>query len=146
MFILEMIAALVAAVLVLGGVVNFNRYTARRFGHRFFGWGPLLVGAAAVWAVIGGVKWAQAGSSTEGLALAMGGLAVIALLVVLNVRRTNLVVGLGGSAVQVAAFVVVGLLGAVVAVPALFVAIAAAFGGAEPTMRQTYLHQDAPHY
>lgn len=143
MFILEITAAFAVAGLALASIVAFNRFTTREYGHRFFGWLPLVVGAVGVWSVIGGVGMAQsADTMTAGALLAIAGAVVTLALVAINVRRTSPLVGLAGSGAQLAASAAVGFLGAALAVPALFLAVAAGFGRAEPTIRHGRVYHD----
>lgn len=141
MLTLKIITGVVVAVLLLGALYNFNQFTTRQFGHRFFGWPPLLAGAAAGWMIFGGIALAR-DATANGLVLAAAGVAIALALIAFNVRRTNLVVGVGGSAVQMAVYAAVGLLGAALAVPALFLAVAAACGRAEPTIRHGHIYHE----
>lgn len=141
MFLLQISLAILALLLLLAGIRHFDRYTARRFGgHRFFAPLPLIGGALAVWSVAGGLRWTlTADVGGGGVLLAVVGIAALTVMAILNVRRTSVAFGLTGSAAQFAAFAVVGYMGIVIALPALMLAVAAAFGNVEPRMRQTHL-------
>lgn len=134
------IAAIIVTVLVLGGIVNFNQYVGRQFGYRFFAWKRLVPGGIAVAAILGGIGGAL--GATLGLVAIAGGLATILALAAFNIHRTNLALGLIGSSMETALYVAAGVFGIVVALPALLIAVAAAFGRVEPTMRQNHIHYD----
>lgn len=143
MFLLEIIAALAGLALFLGAVVAFNRYTAVEYGHRMFRPLTLFVGAASIWSVVGGLRWTlgDAGNGM-GLLYAAAGITSLVVITTTNVQRTSLVVGLAGTGCQLLAFSALALAGPIFALPAAMLAIAGAFGGAEPTMRQTHVHHD----
>ncbi|MBS7545505.1 hypothetical protein [Ancylobacter oerskovii] len=138
--ILLIIAALVVAVLCLGGLVNFNQYVGRRFGYRFFTWKRLGLGGIAMAAIYVGVGGAL-GTSLGPIAIT-GGVAIILALAWFNIHRTNLALGLLGSLIETALYVVAALLGIVVALPALLIVVAAAFGGVEPTKHHKRIYYD----
>lgn len=138
--ILLIIAAFVVAVLCLGGIVNFNQYVGRQFGYRFFAWKRLVLGGIAVAAILGGIGGAL-GPTLGPVALAVG-VATILALAAFNIYRTNLALGLIGSSMETALYVAAGVFGIVVALPALLIAVAAAFGRVEPTMRQNHIYYD----
>lgn len=136
------IAAVVVAVLALGGVINFNQYVGRQFGHQFFAWKRLALGGLSVAAIVGGAGGFL--GTAAGVACVAGGVATIVALATYNIHRTNLVLGIIGSSMEIALYVAAGLFGIVVALPALLVAAAVAFGRAEPTMRQNHIYHDHP--
>lgn len=138
--ILLIIAALIVAVLGLGGIINFNQYVGRQFGHRFFAGKRLVLGGIAVAAIVGGAGGVLGASL--GLVGIVGGVTTILALGLFNIHRTNLALGLIGSAMETALYLAAGLFGIVVALPALLIAVAAAFGRVEPTMRQNHIYYD----
>ncbi|MFA1791658.1 hypothetical protein [Xanthomonas campestris] len=142
---LTYIAVAVAAIAGLGGLVHFNALASTRYGFRFFALKRIVAGAIAVAAIVLGVSgWNVEGGHYHAIAAASSaaGGAVLAGLAIYNVRRTSVAMGLTGSAFELGVYVAAGLFGLVVAIPALLVAVAAAFGRAEPSLRQTHLYHD----
>jgi hypothetical protein len=138
--ILLIIAALIVAVLALGGIINFNQYAGRQFGHRFFAWPRLVLGGIAAACVLAG--FGGAFGAAMNLAAAAAGAVTILGLAAYNIRRTNLALGLIGSTMETALYVAAGVFGIIVALPALLVAVAATFARVEPSMRQNHVHYD----
>lgn len=133
------IAAAVAAItllLMLGG--KFDRHCQQRYGHRFFTTGAFGAAALALALFMGGHTWwqdarAHAGDVLNGIALMAFGVVVATALVVRNIRRTGLVVGTVGSAVQVSVFGTLAWFGFVALVFGAFLfAFLFAVSGAKP--------------
>lgn len=142
--ILLIVAAVIVALLALGGMIAFNQHIGREFGHRFFAWRRLLLGGVAVAAIAGGVS-GFLGSEFSLAAIAAGAVIVLGLSAY-NIRRTNLAMGLIGSSMEIGLYATVGFFGIALALPALMIAVATAFGRAEPSLRQNHLYHDHPSF
>lgn len=109
------------------GLWRFNKYADDRFDHQFFTFNVLVIGVALTLCVtLGRLFWESArhtaGDPLNGLILmSIGAIGALALML-RNVRRTNVVFGLAGSALQLSMFSVVAALG--LAYVAIMVAVA----------------------
>ena len=134
MFLLE-IGFFVAAALVGFVLLRLvDGYVFAKHQHRFLRLLGLSIAGSAAWAVLGG--YALGGAA--GAVLLAGGAATVAGLVAFNIKRTGVGFGLAGSAVQVMAGSVIGVVGLVVAVPAAMLGLASAVGGDDPSLRRAY--------
>jgi hypothetical protein len=104
---------LLAAALVIGiacwAVMRFERYAWNRFQHRFLTRGAFLAYALASSLMWCGQAWwlaarTQGGDQLNGVLLMVLAAATALGILVSNVRRTNVVVGSGGSLLQASVF------------------------------------------
>jgi hypothetical protein len=130
----------VSLALAFVGLRAFERYTAGRFGHRFFTTGYFLGASAALGCTYAGYYWwtmarESGGDELNGLALMGLGAAIVLGIVIRNIRRTGVVIGTCGTLLQVLLFGVVGSFGVVAFVGGLvigFVGVVAMSAGASP--------------
>lgn len=125
------LASLLALALVGWGMLSFERYTVGRFQHRFFTKRSLLLGALAaalLWCGHGWWSYARthAGDQLNGIVLIVLGLAAAAYVVLNNVRRTNVLVGAGGTLMQASVLSAAAAFGAIVF--AVVLALSVGFG------------------
>jgi hypothetical protein len=104
---LALIAATVIA--IAKGIQLFSRHCRRRFGHSFFTMRSFWITAIAINLIWWGLYfWAKAtlhhAPLSDGLILIALGLAATAWLLYENIRDTDLLYGIGGSALQLALF------------------------------------------
>ena len=140
MLVITILGGLLAITLVIWALSAFERFTARRYNHRFFTTGSFGAAALALGFVWGGRFWwqaalAQGGDALNGIVLiGLGALIVLAMLV-RNLRRAGLVIGTCGSVLQATVFGVLGSFGLVVLAVGLvlgFVGVLAISAGAQP--------------
>lgn len=151
MLVLEILAGTLGLGAAVAGVAVLNGHSTARFGHRFLAWGPLLLGAAAIWAFVIGAGLAQQPTlAVPGFALAAAAVLGALALCVRNIRRTNLAFGLAGSAAQAALSVAVAvsapLLLFVWAAFALLRGSAGVGGGASAAEPYTHFASSGPYH
>ncbi|CAB3780273.1 hypothetical protein [Paraburkholderia caffeinilytica] len=103
----------------------FSRHCRRRFGHRFFTLRAFWLAALAINLIWLGFYFYASGvrnhaSINDGLVLVVLSIVLIVWMVYENIRETDLVHGLGGSALQLALFFPVALY----TLPVLLIAMA----------------------
>lgn len=131
MTVIIVLASLLALALVGWVMLSFERYTVGRFQHRFFTKRSLLLGALAaalLWCGHGWWSYARthAGDQLNGIVLIVLGLAAAAYVVLNNVRRTNVLVGAGGTLMQASVLSAGAAFGAIVF--AVVLALSVGFG------------------
>ncbi|CAB3786266.1 hypothetical protein [Paraburkholderia fynbosensis] len=104
---LALIVAIVVA--VAKGLQLFNRHSRRRFGHSFFTTRGFWLTAIAInllwWGFyFWGKAHLQHTATSDGIILMVFGLAAVAWLLYENIRDTDLLHGIGGSALQLLLF------------------------------------------
>ena len=118
---LGFLVAVLAIFLALSSIADaFNAHCARKFGHRF-----LTIEYFGMWAILLALCWAGSawyrysaanrGDVLNGLVLAGAGLAGGIAILVTNIKQTNVIYGVFGTAAQVAFAVMTGrfILGAI---------------------------------
>lgn len=134
MFLLE-IGLFIA--IAFGGFVLLrlvDGYVFAKHQHRFLRLLGLSIAGSAAWAVLGG--YALGGAA--GAVFMAAGAATATALVAFNIRRTGVGFGLAGSAVQVIAGSMIGIVGLVIAVPAAMLGLASTAGADDPALRRAY--------
>jgi hypothetical protein len=109
MLVIETIIVLAIAFAFFAALVKFNQHCDQRFNHRFFTKGTFLLVAAAMVCLFAGNSWYLSAlksrqSTLNGIVLELVGIAILVGLAWLNIKRTNLVYGLGGTAIQIPLF------------------------------------------
>jgi hypothetical protein len=126
MLVIEIISAVAVLVGLYVAVIKFNAHCSARFGHKFFTSGTLMWVLAALLLIFGGEFWYSSAAQNHGsilngiVLIGLGATALIAM-VWQNIRRTNLVYGVGGSAIQIPALAFLAYLG----LPVLVIAVIA---------------------
>jgi hypothetical protein len=115
MVVLKLAFVLAVLVGILKGIKWFNSHCYRKFGHAFFTKRAFWQAAVAFNLMWGGAFWfvsaaRQHGDTLNGLALIAIGFAIALWLVYENFRNTNLLYGIGGSALQMGVFASVALI------------------------------------
>ncbi|MDN7179202.1 hypothetical protein M0D69_14530 [Caballeronia sp. SEWSISQ10-4 2] len=105
MLILKLVIVTSALVGILKGFNWFNNHCYRKFGHAFFTRQAFWRAAVGFNLMMFGAYWYDAaarqhGDTLNGLVLIAVGFAIAIWLVYLNFRNTNLLYGIGGSAIQ----------------------------------------------
>lgn len=131
MTVIIILGALLALGLIGWAMLSFERYAVGRFHHRFFTKRSMLLGALAAGLLWCGYGWwnfarTHAGDQLNGIVLIVLGLAAAAYVVLNNVRRTNVVVGAGGTLMQASVLSAGAALGAIVF--AVVLALSVGFG------------------
>lgn len=140
MLVITILGGLLAITLVIWALSAFERFTARRYNHRFFTTGSFGAAALALGFVWGGRFWWQAvleqgGDVLNGLVLMVLGAIIILGMLIRNVTRAGLLVGTCGSVLQASVFGVIGSFGLIVLGVGLvvsFVGVLALSAGATP--------------
>lgn len=110
--------ALVVAVLfgIVTGIKRFNEHCFYEFGHEFFTWRAYwqtVIGFCLI--LVGLFRWNSAaqqhGDTLNGLLVIAMGIAVLIWLVYVNLKRTGLFYGIGGTVVQLSLFYVLVWIG-----------------------------------
>ncbi|MFA6092599.1 MAG: hypothetical protein WCU88_03950 [Elusimicrobiota bacterium] len=129
MLILKIIGAVGLLAFVLFLLGSFDKRCEEKFSHRFFTRMSFAAVAAAVWLIVWGQGWyrqsaAAGGDILNGIVLIIIGAIIVLGLGYNNCKRTNVLYGMGGTALQVSIFGILALLGIVlfvIAILALFV-------------------------
>ncbi|WP_322044111.1 hypothetical protein [Paraburkholderia sp. J67] len=105
------------------GVKRFNILCNDKFGHVFFTKHAFIATIAALILILIGNWWRQSaaqshGDVLNGIIIMALGLAIAGYMIVVNVRETDIVYGVGGSVVQLGAFFILAYL----AIPLMIVA------------------------
>lgn len=132
---LPFVLAAVLGFLALGAILNFNQYCGKQYGHRFFTLRRVVLGCLASASAFGGWMLLRAESgdySTVGLLLMAAGIACLAGMVAYNIIRTNPLIGVAGSAMEIAVFTAGGLFGIAAALPAALLLVASLFSPPAP--------------
>lgn len=116
MLVISVIAAVIAVALLVFGLGKFDSFCRRRFGYRFFTRGAFTLAVAALLCLTYGHRWwhatqADAAAALNGIVLMMIGASVALVLVIRNLRRTDLVIGSVGTALQISVFGVAAWIG-----------------------------------
>lgn len=113
---------------MVSGIKKFNDHCEWRFGHAFFTKQAFFRTAIALALIVVGNRWG--GSSAQhhsnlinGLLLIALGIGIITVLAYQNVKQTNLLFGLGGTAIQIPIFWLL----AWVSIPILFIVLICQF-------------------
>ncbi|WP_144030192.1 hypothetical protein [Burkholderia sp. AU16741] len=109
MLVIKLIIAIAAIAAIVFGVLKFNKHCLDKFGHAFFTKPAFYATAAALVLLIAGNYWRHSaeishGDTLNGIALMALGAAVACWLVYVNIRRTDVIYGIGGSVVQLGLF------------------------------------------
>lgn len=136
MTVLKIIGVIVALVAMGIGVISFNEHCDKKFSYRFFTKISFIAAAASIWALMAGHAWytssVDSGGDTLNGIVIMGIGAIILLgLVYFNFRMTNLLYGLGGSALQLGLFIPLAYIGTFFVLLGLVLSIFL-FAGAKP--------------
>lgn len=140
MLVITIVCGLLLFVGIVSALSAFERFAARKFNHRFFTVGAFGAAAAALGCIVGGHSWWQAvleqgGDPLNGLVLMAIGVIIVIGMLIQNLRRAGLLVGLCGSVLQASVFGVIGSFGLVVLGVGLalsFVGVLALSAGATP--------------
>lgn len=123
MITLTLLTYVAPVALAVFGLLRFDRYTLRRYGHRFFSpiaclasFGLLVTFAYGFARLVADL--AEHGNPLDGIVLTLGSLMAAVVAVRRNVRRTDVRIGLLGSLLQ-ALLAPVGAVVAVIAVLAV---------------------------
>ncbi|MEA3118347.1 MAG: hypothetical protein QOI13_1617 [Paraburkholderia sp.] len=103
---------LLATVIIGGpalGIKKFDRHCAARFGHAFFTKKTFFITVATLLLFCGGNLWRDAaveshGDAVNGTLLMMLGALLACGLLYVNIKRTDVACGMGGTVVQLAIF------------------------------------------
>ena len=113
MFVLSLIALILAILGVVAGLLFFNDYCQNKFGHAFLTKTMFVVTAAGFLLVYYGHMWYQAsvnhhGDTLNGIVLMVLGNIMLFGVIYHNVTKTNLLYGVTGSTIQIALFGTIG--------------------------------------
>lgn len=123
MTVLTILGVIALVAIVLWGCLAFNAHCDRKFSFRFFTRASFALTAAAM-LLYGGHAWYASAAAAQGdilngiILMALGGIAALGL-VRYNVRRTSLLYGLGGSALQIGLYAPLLYVGIFFLIPAL---------------------------
>jgi hypothetical protein len=116
MLVISVVASFAAMALLVLGLSKFDHYCTQRFGYRFFTRGAFTLAVVALLCLTYGHRWwhatqADAADALNGMALMLIGASAALVLVTRNLRRTDLVIGSVGTALQISVFGVAAWIG-----------------------------------
>lgn len=120
--------SLVIAILlaIVFGITSFNEHCRGRFGHAFFTKSAFSKTVSAFGLILIGSMWRASaahdhGDTLNGLLLMGAGAGIILWLIYTNFKRTNVIYGIGGSALQIAVFTALAWIGIPILLAVLFI-------------------------
>jgi len=133
MLVLKIIVGLIVLAGIIWSFFAFNNHCKNKFDYRFFTMPSFLTVGASLIATSFGNEWRMNSIQTNGDILngivIMGiGVIVALFLVYLNLKNTNLIYGLGGSAVQLVVFGVLAYFGLLILMLGIFISVLASMG------------------
>lgn len=109
MLVIKILAGLAIIFALYISVSKFNNHCSGLFGHAFFTRNAFLVTVASLVFLIVGNMWRQSaavhhGDVLNGTVVMLIGAGITFFMIYSNIKRTNLVYGIGGSVVQLGLF------------------------------------------
>ncbi|CAB3751280.1 hypothetical protein [Paraburkholderia humisilvae] len=110
------------------GATRFNQHCSARFGHAFFTKRAFYATLTALAFIVAGNLWRDSsiqshGDTLNGVVLMLIGVTIACVMIVANIRRTNIQYGIGGSVVQLGLFFLL----AWIALPLLMIGVVCQF-------------------
>lgn len=117
MLVLKIIGGIVTIIAVIVAMLTFDNHCQEKFKYKFFTIISLVISAAGVLISYAGYSWYDSavksgGDILNGIIILSIGLIILTSLIYYNFKRTNLLYGVCGSAVQISVFGGIAYIGA----------------------------------
>jgi hypothetical protein len=114
MLVLKILSMIASVIMVLIAISRVNEHCHKKFSYRFFTKLSFAVAAVATWATTAGYhwfanSWASGGDILNGMIIMIIGGLFAGGLIYYNIKMTDIIYGIGGSALQFALFVPLAL-------------------------------------
>ena len=128
MLVLQIIIGLIVLTAIIWSFFAFNNHCENKFDYRFFTMPSFLTAGVSLISIFLGNEWRvnsiqENGDILNGIVIIGIGVIIALYLVYLNFKNTNLIYGLGGSAVQLAVFGVLAYFGFLILILGIVVSV-----------------------
>ncbi|RQU99893.1 hypothetical protein DF047_33770 [Burkholderia cenocepacia] len=109
MLVIKLLVAAGAIAAIIFGIMKFNQHCLNKFGHAFFTKPAFYLTAVTLVLLVIGGYWRHSaelnhGDTLNGIVVMGLGVALAGWMVYVNIRRTDVVYGIGGSVAQLGLF------------------------------------------
>lgn len=133
MAVLKFIFFVAIVIVILAGIFHFNEHCQKKFSYRFFTSASYITSAVATWAAMAGYNWYEysnqnGGDILNGIVIMIIAGIIAGALIYYNFKKTNLIYGVGGTALQLGLFIPLAYASTVLVILMLLAVIFGKFG------------------